>query len=55
MLVPELNGHVYYNGGHVPNVSWMGKKVSQLPVIESENLCENIDCHKLTMMIAWVN
>ena len=42
MLVPGLNGHVYYNGGHVPNVSWMGKKVSQLPVIESENLCDNM-------------
>ena len=36
----------------MPNVLWMGKKVSQLPVIESENLCDNIE---LTMMIAWEN
>ena len=26
MLVPGLNGHVYYNGGHVPNVSPLFEK-----------------------------
>ena len=47
---------MYHNEGMclVRYLSWMGMKVSQLPVIESENLLYNLGFYELTLMIVWV-